>query len=168
MQEQIDACTTCTEAKMVINGVSTLTQNMKGFYGPDDFITNTTHQNPMKIVSIGKAGPFYLDDGHGGHNKKYILICMELLTYKRHLVPLPRLDTLHFVRALEMLQAICGQMTTIVLDDASFHNPLSQTEDVSQDTFRKSTLQGLLDRGHTATLHKSGIDIVIASSKRHE
>ena len=67
-----------------------------------------------------------------------------------------------------MLQAIRGQMTTIVLDDASFHNPLNQTEDVSQDTFRKSALQGLLDRGHAATLHKSGIDIVIASSKLHE
>ena len=62
-----------------------------------------------------------------------------------------------------MLQALGGQMTTIVLDDASFHNPLSQTEDVSQDTFRKSALQGLLDRGYAATLHKSGIDIVIAS-----
>ena len=67
-----------------------------------------------------------------------------------------------------MLQSLHGQMTTIVLDDASFHNPLNQTEDVSQDTFRKSTLQGLLDRGHAATLHKSGIDIVIASSKWHE
>ena len=122
----------------------------------------------MKIVSIDKAGPFYLEDGHGGHDKTYILTCVELLTYKYHLIPLPLLNTLHFVRALEMLQAICGQMTTIVLDDASFHNPLNQTEDVSQDTFRRSALQGLLDRGHASTLHKSGIDIVIASSKRHE
>ena len=107
----------------------------------------------MKIVSIDEAGPFYLDDGHGGHDKTYILTCVELLTYKCHLIPLPRLDTLHFVRALEMLQAICGQMTTIVLDDVRFHNPLNQTEDVSQDTFRRSALQGLLDRGHAATLH---------------
>ena len=62
-----------------------------------------------------------------------------------------------------MLQAICGQMTTIVLDDASFHNPLNQTKDASQDTFRRSAIQGLSDRGHVSTLHKSGIDIVIAS-----
>ena len=153
---------------MVIRGVSTLTQDMKQFYGLDDFIANTTHPNPMKIVSIDEAGPFYLDDGHGGHDKTYILTCVELLTYKCHLIPLPRLNTLHFVRALEMLQAIRGQMTTIVLDDASFHNPLNQTEDASQDMFRKSALQGLLDRGHAAALHKSGIDIVIASSIRHE
>ena len=122
----------------------------------------------MKIVSIDKAGPFYLDNGHGGHDKTYILTCVELLTYKCHLIPLPQLNTLHFVRSLEMLQAIRGQMTTIVLDDASFYNPLSQREDVSKDTFMISAFQGLLDRGYLATLYISGIDIVIASSKRHE
>ena len=58
----------------------------------------------------------------------------------------------------------CGQITTIVLDDATFHNPLNQTDDIKQDTYRKSALQGLIDRGHTAALHKSGIDIFIASS----
>ena len=69
VQEQIDACTTCTEAKMVINGISTFTQNMKQFYDPDDFIANTTHPNPMKIISIDGAGPIYLDEGHGRHDK---------------------------------------------------------------------------------------------------
>ena len=59
-------------------------------------------------------------------------------------------------------------MTTIILDDASFHNPLRQSDDADQDEFRKSALQGLLDNKHYSELHKSGIDIVIASSKRHE
>ena len=43
---------------MVIKGMATLTQNMKRFYGPDDFIMNTTHPKLMKIVSINEAGPF--------------------------------------------------------------------------------------------------------------
>ena len=72
------------------------------------------------------------------------------------------------MRALEMLQALWGQITTILQDDATFHNPLSQTDDIDKDTYRKSSLQGLIDRGHIATIHKSGIDIVIARSKRHE
>ena len=88
MQDQIDAYPTFTEANMVIKGVSTLTQNMKQFYGPDDFIANTPHPNPMRIISIDEAGPFYLDDGHGGHDKTYLLTCVELLTYKCHLIPL--------------------------------------------------------------------------------
>ena len=49
---------------MILKGMSTITQSMKRFYGPDDFIANTTHPNPMKIVSIDEAGPFYLDDGN--------------------------------------------------------------------------------------------------------
>ena len=59
-------------------------------------------------------------------------------------------------------------MTMIILDNASFHNPLTQSEDESQDEFRKSALQELLDKGHHPELHKSGINIVITSSKRHE
>ena len=55
---------------------------MKWFYGHIVFIANTTHLNPLKIVSIDEAGPFYLDDGKGGHDKTYILTCVELLTYK--------------------------------------------------------------------------------------
>ena len=124
VQEQIDACSSCAEAKMILKGASALTQNMKQFYGPDDFVGNTIHPNPMRIVSIDKAGPFYLIGNQGDHDKTYILVCVELLTYKCHLIPLPRLDTLHFIRALEILQSLRGQMTTIILDDASFHNPL--------------------------------------------
>ena len=153
---------------MILKGTSELTLNMKQFYGPDDFVANTIHPNPMKIVSLDEAGPFYLLNNQGEHDKTYILVCVELLTYKCHLIPLPRLDTLSFIRALEILQSLRGQMTTIILDDASFHNPLRQSNDEAQDEFRKSALQGLLDRGHHPELHKSEIDIVIASSKRRE
>ena len=74
---------------MIIKGVSTLTQSMKQFYGPDNFIANTSHPNPMRILSIDEVGPFYLDNGQGDHDKTYILVCVELITYKYHLVPLP-------------------------------------------------------------------------------
>ncbi len=122
----------------------------------------------MKIVSLDEAEPFYLLDSQGEHDKTYILVCVDLLIYKCHLIPLTRLYTLSFIRALEILQSLRGHMTTIILDDASFHNPLRQSEDADQDEFRKSALQGLLDNKHHSELHKSGIDIVIASSKRHE
>merc|ERR1712240_88263 len=154
--------------RMILKGASQLVHNMKQFYRPDDFIANTLHPNPMKVVSIDKAGPFYLLNNQGEHDKIYILVCAELLTYKCHLIPLPRLDTLSFIRGLEILQSLRGRMTTIVLDDATFHNPLRQTNNEDEDKFRKSALQGLLDKGHHPELQKSGMDIVIASSKRHE
>ena len=76
---------------------------MKKLCGPDDFVGNTIHPNPMRIVSIDEAGPFYLINSQGDHDKTYILVCVELLTYKCHLIPLSRLDTLHFIRVLENL-----------------------------------------------------------------
>ena len=148
VQEQIERCNSCTEAKMNLKGPSELTLNIKQLYGPDEFIANTTHPNQMKIVSLDETGPFYLVNNEGEHDKISILVCVELLTYKCHLIPLPRLDTLSFLRALEILQSLRGHMTTIILDDASFHNPLRQSEDADQDEFRKSALQGLLDNKH--------------------
>ena len=133
---------------MILKGASYVTQSMKQFHGPDDFIANTIHPNPMKIVTLDEAGPFYLVNSQGEYDKISILVCVELLTYKCHLIPLPRLDTLSFIRALEILQSLRGHMTTIILDDASFHNPLRQTEDADQDEFRNSAFQGLLDNKH--------------------
>ena len=104
---------------------------MKQFYGPDGFVGNTKNPNLMRIVSLDEAGPFYLINNQGEHDKTYILVGIELLTYKCQLIPLPRLDTLHFIRALEILQSLRGQMTMIILDDASFHNPLRQSEEES-------------------------------------
>ena len=155
MWKKIDGCTSCPKAKMILKGVSDLTPNMKQFYGPNDFIANDIHPSPMEIVSLDEAGPFYLLNSQGEHDKTYILVCVELLTYKCHLIPLPRLDTLSFIRALEILQSLRGQMTTIIIDDASFHNPLRQSDDVDQDEFRKFALQGLFDSGHHPKLHKS-------------
>ena len=100
------------------------------------------------MVSIEETGPFYLLNNQGEHDKIYILVCVELLTYKCHLIPLPRLDTRSFIRGLEILQSLTGRMTTIVLDDATFHNPLRQTDNKDEDRFRKSALLGLLDREH--------------------
>ena len=140
---------------MIAKAAFQLVNNMTKFYGPDHFKANTLHPNLMKVVSIDEAGrPFYLLNNQGEHDKTYILVCVELLTYKCHLIPLPRLDTLHFIRALEILQSIRGQMTTIILDDASFHNPLRQTDNESNDEFQKLALQGLLDKGHHPELHR--------------
>ena len=61
---------------MILKGASALTQNMKQFYGPDDFVGNTIYSNPMKIVSIDEAGPFYLKSNQEDHDKTYILVCV--------------------------------------------------------------------------------------------
>ena len=55
LKEKIDTCQSCTEARMILKGSSQLTHNMKQFYGPDDFIANTIHPNPMRVVSIDEA-----------------------------------------------------------------------------------------------------------------
>ena len=44
----------------------------------------------------------------------YILACVELLSYKAHLIPLFKSDTIHFVRSLEILKSMRETLTTLV------------------------------------------------------
>merc|ERR1712114_3419 len=150
-------------------GDSTLAKAMKTLYGPDDFLGQAASTDPMSIVSCDEAGPFYIQDHRGGYKTTHILACVEILSYRVHLIPLPKLDTIHFLRALEILQGTRGKFTTLILDYHTSHRPLTQPEQTeSQVKNRKSMLEEVLDRGHAPLLAKAGIQIIIASPKRHE
>merc|ERR1711954_128002 len=98
-----------------------------------------------------------------------ILACVKLLSYKDHLIPLPKLDTIHFVRALEILQSMRGKFTTLILDDHTIHRPLSQTEQSAEHIQKQqSILAGISEEGNITLLANAGIQIVIASADRHE
>merc|ERR1711962_1304235 len=169
IKDQIGACKTCTRTKMLMKGDSTLKQTLKTLYGPDDFLGTASSTDPMSIVCCDEAGPFYIQDGDGAFRTTYILACVELLSYKVHLIPIPKIDTIHFVRALEILQSMRGKFTTLILDDHTVHRPLDQTEESAEHIQKQqSILAGVLEAGNAALLANAGIQIVIASPNRHE
>jgi len=167
IKDQIGACKSCTKTKMLMKGDSTLKKSIKTLYGPDDLLGTASSTDPMSIVSCDEAGPFYIQDDKGGFKTVYILACVELLSYKVHLIPLPKLDTIHFVRALEILQSMRGKFTTLILDDHAVHRPLEQAEESSEHR-QQSLLAGFLEKGNAAILANAGVQIVIASPNRHE
>ena len=128
IQDQIGACEGCAQVKMVLKGDSSIAQAMKNLSGPDDYLGQAADKNPLEIISADECRPFYIQDGKGGYKSTYILACVELITYKVYLVPLPKVDTLHFVRALEILQSMKGRISTLILDDNTFHRQLEQTQ----------------------------------------
>merc|ERR1712208_259523 len=169
INDQIGACKTCTRTKMPMKGDSTLKKTLKTLYGPDDFLGTASSTDPMAIVSCDEAGPFYIQDGDGAFRTTYILACVELLSYKVHLIPIPKLDTIHFVRALEILQSMRGKFTTLILDDHTIHRPLNQSEESAEHIQKQQLiLAGVLEAGNAALLANAGIQIVIASPNRHE
>ena len=103
IKDQIRACQSCAQTKMLLKAVSSLAQSMKSLYGPDDVLGEAANPDPMRIISCDEAGPFYIQDEKGGYRSTYILACVELLSYKVYLIPLPKVDTIYFVRALEIL-----------------------------------------------------------------
>merc|ERR1712002_1207842 len=146
-----------------------LKKSIKTLYGPDDLLGIASSTDPMSIVSCDEAGPFYIQDEKGAFKTTYILACVELLSYKVHLIPLPKLDTIHFVRALEILQSMRGKFTTLILDYHAVHRPLDQAgESTEHIQKQQSILAGVLEKGNAALLANAGIQIVIASPNRHE
>merc|ERR1711973_90225 len=169
IKDQIGACSSCTRTKMIMKGDSTLKKTLKTLYGPDDLLGTAASTDPMSIVTCDEIGPFYIQDGNGAFKTTYILACVELLSYKVHLIPLPKLDTIHFVRALEILQSMRGKFTTLILDDHTIHRPLNQTEQSAEHIQKQqSILAGISEEGNISLLANAGIQIVIASADRHE
>ena len=123
---------------------------MKKYCGPDHFLGASVETDAMKIVSLDECTPFYIQDGNGGFTTTYIVLYVELLTYKVTLIPFPQVGTIHFVRALEILQSMRGQMSTIILDDESSYTPLDQSLNPSQHSKNgKSVIQEVLDQADT-------------------
>ena len=128
IKDQIGACEGCAQVKMLLRGNSSIAQAMKNLSGPDDFLGQAASKNPLGIILADKAGPFYIQDRKGGYKSTYIIACVELITYKVYLVLLPKVNTIHFVRALEILQSMRGRITTLILDDNTSHRPLDQSQ----------------------------------------
>merc|ERR1712120_23002 len=83
--------------------------------------------------------------------------------------PTSQLDTIHFVRALEILQSMRGKFTTLILDDHTLHRPLNQTEQSAEHIQKQQLiLAGVSEEGNITLLANAGIQIVIASADRHE
>merc|ERR1712243_140354 len=144
IKDQIGACSSCTRTKMVMKGDSTLKKTLKTLYGPDDLLGTAASTDPMSIVTCDEIGSFYIQDGNGAFKTIFVLACVELLSYKVHLIPLPKLDTIHFVRALEILQSMRGKFTTRILDDHAVHRPLDQAGE-SAEHKQQSILAGVLE-----------------------
>merc|ERR1712002_1274499 len=134
IKDQIGSCESCAQVKMLMSGETSMNQTLKNLYGPDDFLGLAASADPLSILAVDEAGPFYIQDSEGGYKTTYILVCVEILTYKVHLIPLPKLDTLHFVRALEILQSLRGKFSTLIMDYHTSHKPLSQAQHEEQQS----------------------------------
>jgi len=100
----------------------------------------------------------------------WILVCAELVTRRIYLVPLERQNTVCFMRALEILQARRGKISTMHVDAHKAH-PHFKDEPLTDDTPRQplpfTLLQTLKEASGKNMLKQAGLQIVIAEGERH-
>ena len=93
----------------------------------------------------------------------YILIGVELVTYRTHLVVINSMNAVDVIKGLEILQNLRGSLINIILDHHSSHVALLRegTKD------RRTRLIKIL-QGNTHLLGAAGIRLTVAAGKRHQ
>ena len=87
VKEHRNACPGCLRANMLFSAKNPFSKDILKEHGPDDLIAALCNQVPLSTVIIDQTGPLYYPDGSGPgkYFSAYVLIAVELITYRAHL-----------------------------------------------------------------------------------
>ena len=103
-----------------MSGKSPLTQQLLQERGPDDFVNSCLQKDVLQCVILDECGPFFLKSGPKP-DQVYIMVGVELVSYRCHLIPMQDTTTKSLIRALETLQGLRGRLTALILDETQTH-----------------------------------------------
>ena len=96
-------------------------------------MSTTVSQSPLSHVILDETGPIFFGEGDSEENELYLsthlLICVELVTYRTHLVIMKDMSTRSVIQGLETLQQLRGALLNIVLDAHKSHLGLLNDRD---------------------------------------
>ena len=82
-------------------------------------------QDPLSHVILDETGPIFFSDTESETSdlylSAYLLICIELVTYRTHLIIMKDMTTRSVIQALETLQQLRGALMNVVLDAHKSH-----------------------------------------------
>ena len=104
---------------MIIAGTSSLAKQQMKEQGPDDFMNNIQDRDVFQCIILDEAGPFFLQSGPI-IEKVYIMVAVELVTNRSHLIPIKDTLAKSLIRALETLQRLRGQLSTIIIHETNY------------------------------------------------
>ena len=165
VQQFRDACPGCLQHNMFFSGKSPYANAILKQHGPDDLTSATVNADPLSTIIVDETGPFFYEDRYDSakHHSVHVLISVELVTYRCHLIVVNGMTAPDVVKGLEILQSRRGTLINIVMDHATSHVAL-QRKGVKDG---RSILTKILE-GNSDLLGAAGIKISVAPGKRHE
>jgi len=162
-------CKRCPVIKAVMSRQNADTRRVnQQFRAPDHFISMALSEDILSQIQLDELGPIDVQAA-ASTVKVWILVCAELVTRRIYLIPLERQNTVCFMRALEILQARRGKISTMHVDQHSSHPPVIN-QPPTDDTPRSPlpfTLSQTLNEGGKHMLRQAGLQIVVAEGERH-
>ena len=108
---------------MFFSAKSPYCKSILGQHGPDDLLSATVSQNPLSHLIIDETGPVFYADPSAADKffSAHILVGVELVTYRTHLVVINSMATIDVIRGLEMFQNLRGSLINVIMDHHSSH-----------------------------------------------
>jgi hypothetical protein len=104
----------------------------------------------MQYVVMDQTGPFEINEGSG---KFHLLLAVELVTRRCHIIPIRNMATESIIMGLQILCGRRGKWKTLVADEATAHRGLAtestmraaQAQDISHTLIPRRDLEASLD-----------------------
>ena len=123
VQQFRDSCPGCLQNNMFFTGKSPYAKAILGQHGPDDLTAATVSADPLSTLIVDETGPFFYEDQNDPdkHHSAHVLIGVELVTYRCHLVVINSMSAPDVIRGLEILQSLRGSLINVIMDHATSH-----------------------------------------------
>jgi hypothetical protein len=150
----------------------------QAIFGPDSTVKHITSDEILSMVVIDQTGPFGIRTGSG---KFHILMCVELVTRRCHLIPIRSMSVHSIIMGLQILCARRGGWKTLVADEATAHRALAtestmkaKKNDISESLIEKEDAEASADlvgylkkKNVQRAAAKLGMRFKISSAKSH-
>ena len=108
---------------MFFNAKSPFCKAIQKQHSPDDLLAATVSQDPLSHLICDETGPIFYENPNtkGKYLSAHILIGVELVTYRTHLVVINSMSAVDVIKGLEILQNLRGSLINIIMDHHSSH-----------------------------------------------
>ena len=167
VRSYIKACQGCLQYNLFFTAKTPFSRAIKEQSGPNDSLDACLNKNPLSFLVLDETGPIHYansaDNASNQYLTAYLLIGIELVTRRVHIVPINNMTMLSVVQGLEILQNTRSCLLNLVFDAHKSHLALDRPDnnDSRVELFR-------LIQGNASLLGATGITLVIGSAKRHE
>ena len=131
IKHYIKSCQGCLHYNLFFSAKTPFSRALKESSGPNDSLDSCLNNNPLSFLIVDELGPIFYENPNDKANylTAHLIIGVELITARVHIVPINDMSILSIVQGLEILQNHRGCLINLVFDAHKSHIALTRQEE---------------------------------------